>query len=305
MEYWNSISSALRKTNALKHLNIFVNGPFDTSNTWIFEGCEFQLRSFHCDLNWNDQLVNFLYTQVNLHDLFLIDYNESSQESHTATSTVISSSIPIPTERPDTTTLTNTKMIDNTQFLPNLSKLECTFSEAALALVPNRPVTHLKTCFSRSDATEKRAELYLLFSRIRRSTRRLRSLDIADSSYTEAFSMEMLRTVVATGATSAELRYLGTVVLPIGGQQRLKFYGLLMRLPRIACVEFEVTEWDPSPLATGAPAFKALANELRLYCPTVTRVIFVHDFERTVISYTNGVGKLDLEISPEILWRDV
>ncbi|KAK7045773.1 hypothetical protein VNI00_007174 [Paramarasmius palmivorus] len=217
-EYWPSISRALQKTVALKHLNILVNGPFDTSNTWIFEGCTFHLQGFHCDLDWNDHLVNFLRTQTNLHDLYLIDFNES-QESATATSTVVPPSIPIH----NTPTNTNTSMIDTTQFLPNLSKLECTFSEAALSLVPNRPVTHLKTCFSRTDMTEKRAELYLLFSKIRRSTRRLRSLDIADSSYTEAFSMEMLRTVVATAATSAELRYLGTVVLPIGGQQsRLK-----------------------------------------------------------------------------------
>ena len=78
-----------------------------------------------------------------------------------------------------------------------------------------------------------------------------------------------------------------------------------MRLPRIACVEFELSEWDPSPLNVGTPAFKALANELRLYCPTVTRVVFVYDFERVVISYVEGVGSIDSESSPEILWRDV
>ncbi|KAL0568928.1 hypothetical protein V5O48_013048 [Marasmius crinis-equi] len=296
-EYWASISNALRKTNALRHLNIHINGPVETSNTWIFKGCTFRLQSFHCDLDWNPRLISFLRAQLNLHDLYIIDFNED----HFVTAPPKTQ---IPTT-PDTTTRTDTTHSAAIPFLPHLSKLECTFSEAALALIPGRPVTHLKTCFSKTHPAEKAAELYQLFSKIRRSTRRIRALDIADSDYTEEFSMEMLRTVVATSSTSTELRYLGTVVLPIGGRERLMFYGLLMRLPRIACVEFEVSEWDPSPLGVGAPAFKALANELRLYCPTVTKVVFVHEFERTVISYVEGIGSLDMDISPEILWREI
>ncbi|KAK1227599.1 hypothetical protein PQX77_009399 [Marasmius sp. AFHP31] len=297
-DYWTSISNALRKTNALRHLNIHINGPADTSCAWIFEGCSFRLRSFHCDLEWNPHLVSFLRTQVHLHDLYLIDFNDAHPIS-------IPPNVKIPPTTPDTIIHIDTISPMGSTFLPNLSKLECTFSEAAVALVPGRPVTHLKTCFSKSDMAEKMAELYHLFSQIRASTRRIRSLDIADSEYAEDFSMEMLRTVVATSSTSMELRYLGTVVLPIGGRERLTFYGLLMRLPRIACVEFELSEWDPSPLNVGTPAFKALANELRLYCPTVTRVVFVYDFERVVISYVEGIGSIDSESSPEILWRDV
>ncbi|KAF9258414.1 hypothetical protein L218DRAFT_964487 [Marasmius fiardii PR-910] len=326
-DYWASISNALRRTNALRHLNIHIDGPFDASNTWIFEGCSFRLKSFHCDLNWNQNLVSFLHTQVQLHDLYIIDYNQDVDD-HRTIAKATSSNTDTNTRNAlvDITAHTDTTLTHpyssyppnpyprphphprphpSALILPNLSKLECTFSEAAVSLVPGRPITHLKTCFSKTDSKEKKTELDLLFSKIRLSTRRLRSLDIADSAYEETFSMELVRSVVATSKTCSELRYLGTVVLPIAGRERLTFYGLLMRLPRVSCVEFEVTEWDPSPLSVGIPAFKALANELRLYCPTVTRVIFVHDFERTVISYVRGVGKMDYESSPEIMWRDV
>lgn len=107
----------------------------------------------------------------------------------------------------------------NTGSLPNLSTLECTFTEAAGGLVPGRPVTHLKNCFSRSQLAEKREELSFLFSKLKQSTRPLRSLDIADSSYNESFSMELLAIIVATPQTSSDLRYLGTLVLPIGGRE--------------------------------------------------------------------------------------
>ncbi|KAG7088991.1 hypothetical protein E1B28_012937 [Marasmius oreades] len=312
-EYWTSISNAFQRTHTLRHLNILIDGPFNTSNTWIFKGCTFSLQSFHCDLDWNQDLVSFFRTQVHLRDLYIIDYNpaptDTTDDDRAAeTNPLVDTTSDIDTSRPGHLDTYPPNPYPRPQpgppILPNLSKLECTFSEAAMSLVQGRPITHLKTCFSKTDMEEKKAELDLLFSKIRLSTRRLHSLDIADSAYEETFSMKLVRTVVATSRTSAELRYLGTVVLPIAGRERLTFYGLLMRLPRIACVEFEVSDWDPSPLSVGLPAFKALANELRLYCPTITRVIFVHEFERTVISYVEGVGRMDCKCSPEILWRD-
>lgn len=85
--------------------------------------------------------------------------------------------------------------------------------------------------------------------------------------------------------------------------QRLQFYGLLMRLPRIQCVEVEISDWVPPP--TSLPAFRALASEMRLYSPLITRVVFVHEFERTVVTAVNGVWRLDTEISTDILWREI
>ncbi|KAG6822558.1 hypothetical protein H0H93_005313, partial [Arthromyces matolae] len=66
---------------------------------------------------------------------------------------------------------------------------------------------------------------------------------------------------------------------------RLNFYALLMQLPRLRCIEVEVSEWVPAP--TSPAALRALASELRLYNPNVTRVVFVKDFERTVVTAFN------------------
>lgn len=282
--YWPSVSGALQRTTRLRYLNIHINNNADKATAWIFNKCIFRLRRFHCDLDWDHHLVAFLNTQVDLDDLYIIDYNESS--STTPTNIVPSPSLSL-----------------DTHSLPNLSTLECTFSEAAMAIVPGRPITHLKTCFSRSEISEKRAEMALLFSKLKLSTRPLRSLDIADSTYSETFSMELLSCIVRTSATTSELRYVGTLVLPIMGQERLQFYGLLMRLPRVQCVEVEVSEWVPAP--DSPPAFRALASEMRLYSPTVTRVVFVNEFDRTVVTAVDGVCRMDRDVSIDLLWREV
>ncbi|KAK7027752.1 hypothetical protein R3P38DRAFT_3190836 [Favolaschia claudopus] len=188
--------------------------------------------------------------------------------------------------------------------LPSLTTLECTFSAAAVALVPNRPVSRLKTCFSRSDVTGKRAEMTDLIAALRQSAVPFRALDIADSSYTESGTMELLHRISHTQATSRELRYLGTLVLPIGGRKRLNFYGLLRRLHLLRCIEVDVSAWNPPP--SSSPAFRALAAELRLYCPEVHTVVFVRDFERTVVNTgETGVLKIDDDTSPELFWRDI
>jgi len=143
----------------------------------------------------------------------------------------------------------------------------------------------------------------LLFSNLKLSTRPLRSLDIADATYSETFSMELLSCIVRTSTTTSELRYVGTLVLPIMGQERLQFYGLLMRLPRVQCVEVEVSEWVPAP--DSPPAFRALASEMRLYSPTVTRVVFVNEFDRTVVTAVDGVCRMDPDANVDILWREI
>jgi hypothetical protein len=75
-----------------------------------------------------------------------------------------------------------------------------------------------------------------------------------------------------------------------------------MRLPRIQCVEVEISDWNPPPSAP--PAFRALASEMRLYTPTVTRVVFVQNFERTIVTVMDGVCKMDRDTNYEILWRE-
>ncbi|KAG6829434.1 hypothetical protein H0H87_011418 [Tephrocybe sp. NHM501043] len=282
--YWPAISNALQKTSRLRYLNIHINTNTDKAMAWILKNTTFHLRRFHCDFDWDHHLVAFLNAQVDLDDLYIIDYNESS------------STTPTNNERPLSLSL-------DAHSLPNLTTLECTFSEAAIAIVPGRPITHLKTCFSRSELSEKQEEMALLFSKIKRSTRPLRSLDIADSTYSESFSMELLSSIVNARATTSDLRYIGTLVLPIMGKERLGFYGLLMRLPRVQCVEVDVSEWVPAPASP--PAFRALVSEMRLYSPSITRVVFVNDFDRTVVTAVNGVCRIDSDVSTDILWRDV
>ncbi|KAK0244670.1 hypothetical protein EDD85DRAFT_207831 [Armillaria nabsnona] len=279
--YWTTISLAFRKLSRLRYLNIHIGHDVPSSNTWILDNCPFHLRSFHCDLDWDTHLVKFLETQADLDDLYIIDYNDSLMDASVAP--------------PSTTSPLSANS------LPKLSTLECTFTEAAAALAPQRPLIRLKTCFSRSDPDAKRIEMTNLFAKIQLSTAQLRSLDIADSTYAESFSVELLSTIVGTSTTAHQLRYLGTLALPIAGRERLRFYGMLMRLPRLDCIEVEVSGWQPVPSTLAA--FRALASELRLYCPTVVMVVFVHEFERTVISYMDGVYRIDEEVGPELLWR--
>ncbi|KAF9448780.1 hypothetical protein P691DRAFT_800280 [Macrolepiota fuliginosa MF-IS2] len=286
-EYWGYIAQALEHTTNLRYLNMHVANSANANAAWTLDNCSFQLKGFHCDLNWDKHLVSFLNKQVKLNDLYLLDYVDVSGPSTPTTSA------PNPEE-------SSASLLPSA--FPNLSTLECTFSEAAVVIVPHRPITRLKICFSRTQLPEKREEMTLLMSKIRQSTRSLRSLDIADSEYTTSFSMELLSSIVNSRATSSELRYLGTLVLPISGRERLQFYGLLMRLPRIQCIEVEVSDWVPPP--STPPAFRALASEMRLYTPTVLRVVFVHNFDRTVVTVVDGVCRMDNDANHELLWRE-
>ncbi|XP_006457658.1 hypothetical protein AGABI2DRAFT_189104 [Agaricus bisporus var. bisporus H97] len=292
-EYWSSVAGALAQATNLRYLNMHITSNTSANVAWTLDNCTFQLQGFHCDLSWNDHLVSFLNRQRKLSDLYLLDYSDvgdplapTSSPSTTATTQALS---------------TSSLSLDPTAF-PHLSILECTFSEAALAMIPQRPVTRLKTCFSRTRLEEKKEEATILLSKVRQSTRYIRSLDIGDSEYTTAFSMELLSLITSSPATSSELRYLGTLFLPISGTQRLQFYGLLMRLPRIRCVEVEISDWTPPP--SSPPAFRALASEMRLYTPSVTRIVFVQNFERTIVTVVDGVCKMDRDTNYKALWRE-
>lgn len=293
--YWSALAGALRNTSRLRFLSFYFSDGGQTEKAWILDGCTFQLRTFHCDLAWDTHLQNFLATQIRLSDLYLADFQS----------------------------LAIAPPISTSSFLPKLTVLECTFSEAAAALVPDRPVCRVKTCFTHSRLEEKRTELQIIAASLRQSKKRLRALDIADSSYTPEFSLELLSHITHEPALCAELRYIGTLVLPVGGQQvgqscaatlhpstsshrrcqRLEFYGFLMRLPQLRCIEVDVSDWDPPP--THAAALRALTHELRLYCPTVTSVIFVFDFERHYVRIEGHLAVYDEDALTDGLWREL
>ncbi|KAF8892778.1 hypothetical protein CPB84DRAFT_1816214 [Gymnopilus junonius] len=285
---WLGVAHALERTVNLRYLNAHINDGSSTAVSWILNKCTFQLQRFHCDFDWDHNLVRFFDSQSKLEDLYIQDFKEDTDPIHDPSGTTLS---------PPATSLTL-----GVESIPKLSTLECTFSEAAMALVPGRPITHLKTCFSRTEINEKRNEMHELLSKVGQSTRPLRSLDIADSSYAEPFSTELLAAIANKRSLLSELRHLGAFVLPIDGRERLQFYGLLMRFPKIHSVEFEVSEWLPPP--SSAPALRALAGELRLYNPSVQKVVFVHNFDRSVVTAVNGALRVDPEINTELLWRE-
>lgn len=205
-DYWDTIADALRQASKLRHLNIYVDTGDEATHSWVLDRCTFQLRSFHCDFTWDAHLSTFLNTQFQLSDLYLVDFR-----SDTPADTLLS---PL-----------------HDRALPKLSTLECTFMEAAAVLSPGRPVSRLKTCFSRSQILEKRDEMSDLFTKLRTSRKPLRTLDIADSSYTQEFSTELLNAVVQTFANLNHLRYLGTLVLPVGGPEVRAFSSSPPRQP--------------------------------------------------------------------------
>ncbi|KAN0087869.1 hypothetical protein V8E55_006490 [Tylopilus felleus] len=280
-DFWPTVSEALHQTTRLRFLNLHLNNAGDAAQAWIFNGTTFRLHSFHCDLQWDANLVSFLNTQTGIDDLYIEDYSvlEDTGQASTSGSSLL-----------------------NLPALPNLSFLECTFSEAACALVPARPISRLKTCFSKTRLTEKRKELSLLFFKLMETTHSLRSLDIADSSYSDSFSMELLASVVRLQNRVHDLRYLATLVLPIDGHVRLRFYGLLRRLSSLGCVEVDISEWEPPPpIPAGV---RALASELQLYCPSLQQVIFVNNFERTVVAASHGTYAVDYDSNTESIWKD-
>lgn len=196
-DYWDILSLALRNLLRLRHLNIHIYVPSVSSNAWILEGCTFLLRTFHCDFNWDPHLFTFLNAQTDLRDLYIGDYSDVN-----ATPTA---DTPTPTTPGNAATA-----------VPKLSVLECTLIDAAVTFVPGRPIKRLKTCFSRSDLDERRAELEDLYTALTHSTCHLRALDIGDSTYDASFGLDTLTRITQVGF---RLRYLGTLILPIDGDE--------------------------------------------------------------------------------------
>ena len=195
-DHWQVLHQALVHTTRLRFLNLYFTSGDQPDKAWILDNCTFQLKTFHSDLIWDDHLAAFLSTQSRLCNLFLADYREPAAEEMAP---------PI--------------LPASAAFLPKLAVLECTFSEAARSLVPGRPVVRVKTCFTHSKLEEKREELRAIVAALRRSRKRLRALDIADSSYTPEFTLELLASLTADGVLCADLRYVGTLVFPVDGRQ--------------------------------------------------------------------------------------
>jgi hypothetical protein len=195
--YWTSISCALRNTASIRLLRVYLNGGIPTNYAWILDGCGFQLHTFHCDLAWDIHLISFLIAQRELTDLHISDFDGDVPENLSI----------------------STHSLRQAHILPRLSILDCTFTEAVGLLVPGRPVTHVKTCFSSSNRETRRVELALLLTDLRLSTQPIYSLTVADESYTSTFSLELLSSLVKAFGPTPQLRYLGPLALPVDGSE--------------------------------------------------------------------------------------
>src|SRR6266702_6191096 len=196
-DYWASVSRALQRTTHLRSLRIHLSRGVPLKYAWILDNCTFRLHTFHCDFAWDAHLVSFFSTQHLLSELHISDFNEDTPENVSI----------------------NARSLRQARTIPNLSILDCAFTGAVGTFVPGRPVTRVKTCFSSSDLKPKRVELALLLANLRLSTQPLHSLILADESYTTAFSLELLSSVVKAFGPIPQLRFVGPLVLPIDGHE--------------------------------------------------------------------------------------
>jgi hypothetical protein len=209
-DYIASISKALQRTTNLRSLYVHLSRGIPLKYAWILSNCCFRLHTFHCDFAWDEHLVSFLSTQHLLADLHISDFNEDIPENVSI----------------------NAHSLRQARTIPNLSTLNCTFTGAVGALAPGRPVTRVKTCFSSTGLKAKRVELALLIANLRLSTNPLHSLLLADESYTTAFSLELLSSLVKAFGPIPQLRFVGPLVLPVDGRQVSKISALRVRMCR-------------------------------------------------------------------------
>lgn len=195
-DFWDAVASALREVKKLRFLSVYFEQIHDTAQAWVLDSCQFQLRTFHCDFEWDQHLATFLRSQTDIVDLYLADYRKDIRLD-----------------------LPSTHCRSHVLAMSKLSMLECTFSEAALALIPGRPVIRVKTCFSRIDEDEKQAEMGELVAKLGLSRRPIRSIDLGDESYDEDSTLQLLTSMGVAFSRFSELRYLGTLVLPVDGKK--------------------------------------------------------------------------------------
>ena len=214
-EYWRSVGAGLRSAHRLLHLTIQVDFIGNSAHGWILDGCQFRLRTFHCDLAWDDHLVGFLNDQDELEDLYILDFPYPAD----ADSQVTPTEPQRPLSPPPPPVRRVVSPVPRAGSLPKLSILECPTTDAVSALVPRRPITRVKTCFATSEVVKKRRELTTLFVNLRLSTQPLVSLDLGDSSYGADCSLNFLRHCVSATGTMDNTRYLGTLALPVDGRE--------------------------------------------------------------------------------------
>ena len=85
--------------------------------------------------------------------------------------------------------------------------------------------------------------------------------------------------------------------------KRLVFYGLLARLRELRSVELDVSDWEPPPVSF--TALRGLAREFHLFVPSIALLVFVRDFEPTVLRIVDGLWRMTDDGVVDTVWRCV
>jgi hypothetical protein len=85
--------------------------------------------------------------------------------------------------------------------------------------------------------------------------------------------------------------------------KRLVFYGLLARLRELRSAELDVSDWEPPPVSF--TALRGLARELHLFVPSIALIVFVRDFEPTVLRIVDGLWRMTDDTIIDTAWRCV
>jgi len=249
--FWLSIRSALNRMHNLECLVLFDSS---FSNTWVFDPAQirFQLREAKLRFTWDVPLVRFLEMQPKLRLLATYDNLNDSM------------SVGLLPGR-----------------LPVLEVFDGTFM-VGMQLV-HSPLTHMQLIVDREhEVMEQVLDLLPQLSGVHKTLRGLSILDLP-----EELASKSLRII---SNACPVLRHVGLIPFPVTNVrffyfltlefirpkislrfQRHKIHDSLMRLHYLRSIQLDISRWNPPP---GVPAQRALAAELKVFCPTIKHVAF-------------------------------
>ncbi|KIK98531.1 hypothetical protein PAXRUDRAFT_133987 [Paxillus rubicundulus Ve08.2h10] len=131
-------------------------------------------------------------------------------------------------------------------------------------------LTHLQVALEKNSE----ADVLALIPKLSHVAASLRALSILHLP--EALAMEVFRSITTT---CPQLRHIGTIPLPLPSKNSNRFHRALMGVNQLRILEVDVTSWTPQP--TGILQ-RALAAEIRIYCPSIEYICFGAGATRTL-----------------------
>ncbi|TFK38945.1 hypothetical protein BDQ12DRAFT_630043 [Crucibulum laeve] len=143
--------------------------------------------------------------------------------------------------------------------LPSLRMLDSCLSIATQLI--SSPISNMQVVM---DVEDVQIALTMLrkFANLHKTLRALNLLDIVDDNV----SLKIFNSV---SRSCPQLIHLGLLPLPV--HHRHKFHHCLMDMHSLRSIELDIARWTPPPPTI---AQRALAAELKIYCPTICTVTF-------------------------------